>query len=57
MSDRTKYEIARELGFADRIKVDNGVYDYGDITTRQAGLIVRGLIQKAEELMARQMER
>lgn len=57
VSDRTKYEIARELGFADRIKVDNGVYDYGDITTRQAGLIVRGLIQKAEELMARQMER
>ncbi|HHY98095.1 MAG TPA: small, acid-soluble spore protein, alpha/beta type [Firmicutes bacterium] len=57
VSDKTKYEIARELGFADRIKVDNGVYDYGDITTRQAGLIVRGLIQKAEELMARQMER
>ncbi|HHY47771.1 MAG TPA: small, acid-soluble spore protein, alpha/beta type [Firmicutes bacterium] len=57
VSDKTKYEIARELGFADRIKVDNGVYDYGDITTRQAGLIVRGLIQKAEELMARQAGR
>ncbi|MGE5573935.1 MAG: small, acid-soluble spore protein, alpha/beta type [Bacillota bacterium] len=57
VSDEVKYEIARELGFADRINVDNGVYDYGNITTREAGLIVRGLIQKAEELMARQTGR
>lgn len=57
VSDEVKYEIARELGFADKINVDNGVYDYGDITTREAGLIVRGLIQKAEELMARQTRR
>jgi Small, acid-soluble spore proteins, alpha/beta type. len=54
VSDEVKYEVARELGFADKINVDNGVYDYGNITTREAGLIVRGLIQKAEELMARQ---
>ncbi|MDI7248258.1 MAG: small, acid-soluble spore protein, alpha/beta type [Bacillota bacterium] len=57
VSDEVKYEIARELGFADKINVDNGVYDYGNITTREAGLIVRGLIQKAEELMARQTGR
>ncbi|HHY33754.1 MAG TPA: small, acid-soluble spore protein, alpha/beta type [Firmicutes bacterium] len=57
VSDEVKYEIARELGFADKIQVDNGVYDYGNITTREAGLIVRGLIQKAEELMARQIGR
>ncbi len=57
VSDRAKYEIARELGFANKINVDNGVYDYGNITTREAGLIVRGLIQKAEELMARQTGR
>jgi len=57
VSDEVKYEIARELGFADKINVDNGVYDYGNITTREAGLIVRGLIQKAEELMARQTRR
>ncbi len=57
VSDEVKYEIAREIGFADKINVDNGVYDYGNITTREAGLIVRGLIQKAEELMARQTGR
>lgn len=53
VSDPVKYEIAKELGFADRIQVNNGSYDYGNITTRQAGLIVRGLIQKAEELLSR----
>lgn len=53
VSDEVKYEIARELGFADRIQVDDGGFDYGNITTRQAGLIVRGLIEKAEQLMAR----
>ncbi len=52
VSDEVKYEIARELGFADKIDVDNGMYDYSNITTREAGLIVRGLIQKAEELMS-----
>ena len=54
VSDQVKYEIAKELGFADRIQVDNGSYDYGNITTREAGLIVRGLIQKAEELLSQQ---
>ncbi len=46
VSDEVKYEIAKELGFADKIDVENGLYDYGNITTREAGLIVRGLIQK-----------
>lgn len=57
VSDEVKYEIARELGFADRINVENGDYDYGDITTRQAGMIVRRLIEKAEQQMAAQMRR
>lgn len=57
VSDEVKYEIARELGFANKINVDNGAYDYGNITTREAGLIVRGLIQKAEELMTQQVRR
>lgn len=52
VSDQVKYEIAKELGFADRIQVENNSYDYGNITTREAGLIVRGLIQKAEELLS-----
>ena len=54
VSDRVKYEIAKELGFADKIQNENGEYDYGNITTREAGLIVRGLVQKAEELLTRQ---
>jgi small acid-soluble spore protein F (minor alpha/beta-type SASP) len=54
VSDQVKYEIAKELGFADRIQVENGNYDYSNITTREAGLIVRGLIQKAQEVLARQ---
>jgi small acid-soluble spore protein F (minor alpha/beta-type SASP) len=54
VSDAVKYEIAKELGFADRIQVEDGSYDYGNITTREAGLIVRGLIKKAEEVLARQ---
>ncbi len=53
VSDQVKYEIAKELGFADRIKVENDNYDYGNLTTRQAGLIVRGLIEKAEQLLSR----
>lgn len=57
VSDEVKYEIAKELGFADKIRVAGGAYDYGDITTREAGLIVRGLIQKAEELMAQRLGR
>jgi small acid-soluble spore protein F (minor alpha/beta-type SASP) len=54
VSDAVKYEIAKELGFADRINVQNGNYDYSNITTREAGLIVRRLLQKAEELMTGQ---
>lgn len=54
VSDQVKYEIAKELGFADRIQVQNDTYDYGNITTREAGLIVRGLLEKAEQLLSRQ---
>mgnify|MGYP001181830992 FL=1 len=57
VSDEVKYEIAKELGFSDKIDVENGLYDYGNITPREAGLIVRGLIQKAEELMSGQLRK
>ncbi|HHV44571.1 MAG TPA: small, acid-soluble spore protein, alpha/beta type [Firmicutes bacterium] len=50
MSERLKYELADELGFLDRVK--NG--DWGEITTRQAGLLVRQAIKRAEEQMAKQ---
>ncbi len=54
VSDRVKYEIAKELGFADRIRREGNYYDYSNLTTREAGLLVRGLIQKAEEMLSRQ---
>jgi len=57
VSDEVKYEIARELGFADKIQVGADGYDYGDITTREAGLIVRTLIEKAQRAMADQLMR
>lgn len=52
MSDRTKYELAEELGFAHKVK--DG--DWGNITTREAGSLVRAAIAKAEEVMARENE-
>ncbi len=50
MSDKTKYELAEELGFAHKVK--DG--DWGNITTREAGLLVREAIKKAESLMTQQ---
>ncbi|MFI5359474.1 MAG: small, acid-soluble spore protein, alpha/beta type [Halanaerobiales bacterium] len=52
MSERTKYELAAELGFAHKVK--DG--DWGNITTREAGSLVKAAIAKAEELMAREKQ-
>lgn len=49
MSDALKYELAQELGFAH--KVQEG--DWGDITAREAGLLVRAAIQRAEQELNR----
>ncbi|MGI6091906.1 MAG: small, acid-soluble spore protein, alpha/beta type [Veillonellaceae bacterium] len=48
MSDKLKYEIAKDLGFSE--KLDDG--DWGDVTTREAGLLVREAIKRAENAMA-----
>jgi len=45
MSEGFKEELAKELGFYDKVK--DG--DWGNITTREAGLLVRRAIEKAEE--------
>lgn len=47
MSDKLKYEIAKDLGFNE--KLDDG--DWGDVTTREAGLLVREAIKRAEKAM------
>lgn len=48
MSDKLKYEIAQDLGFSD--KLEDG--DWGDVTTREAGLLVREAIKRAEKAMS-----
>ncbi|MEG6586801.1 small, acid-soluble spore protein, alpha/beta type [Dendrosporobacter sp. 1207_IL3150] len=48
MSDKLKYEIAKDLGFSE--KLEDG--DWGDVTTREAGLLVREAIKRAEKSMA-----
>ncbi|MFP4016153.1 MAG: small, acid-soluble spore protein, alpha/beta type [Halanaerobiaceae bacterium] len=53
MSDKTKYELAKELGFAHKVK--DG--DWGNITTREAGSLVKAAISKAEEMMAQEDKR
>ncbi|NLJ74271.1 MAG: alpha/beta-type small acid-soluble spore protein [Firmicutes bacterium] len=50
MSDRLKYELAQELGFYHKVK--DG--DWGNITTREAGSLVRAAIRRAEQVLAEQ---
>ncbi len=50
MSDRLKYELAEELGFYDKVK--DG--DWGNITTREAGSLVRAAIERAERMLAKE---
>ncbi len=50
MSDRLKYELADELGFSHKVK--DG--DWGNITTREAGSLVRAAIERAERLMSKE---
>ena len=48
MSKDTMYELAKELGFAH--KVQDG--DWGNITTREAGSLVKAAVEKAQILLA-----
>lgn len=48
MSDRLKYELADELGFYHKVK--DG--DWGNITTREAGSLVRAAILRAQRHLA-----
>lgn len=52
MSEETKYELAKELGIDHKVK--DG--DWGNITTREAGSLVKKAIEKAEESMAEPKE-
>ncbi|MCX7780008.1 MAG: alpha/beta-type small acid-soluble spore protein [Negativicutes bacterium] len=48
MSDKMKYELAHDLGFGE--KVEDG--DWGDVTTKEVGMMVREAIKRAEKSMA-----
>ncbi|NLM25482.1 MAG: small, acid-soluble spore protein, alpha/beta type [Firmicutes bacterium] len=50
MSDKFKYELAKELGFYQKVK--DG--DWGNITTREAGNLVKAAILRAEKMLAEQ---
>ncbi|MFG6117409.1 small, acid-soluble spore protein, alpha/beta type [Halobacillus sp. MO56] len=50
MSDGMKEEIAKELGFYDKVQKEG----WGGITTRDAGNMVKHAIQKAQEQMIRE---
>lgn len=48
MSEETKYKLAHELGFGE--KVEDGNWD--DVTTGEVGSMVREAIKRGEEAMA-----
>lgn len=46
MSDKLKYEIAKELGVYDTVTRDGG---WGNVSSRNCGNIVKKAIEKAEK--------
>ncbi|GED72057.1 protein SspF [Brevibacillus reuszeri] len=48
MSEEFKMELAKELGFYDKVKAEG----WGAITTRDAGNMVKRAVQMAQEAMA-----
>ncbi|WP_040683499.1 small, acid-soluble spore protein, alpha/beta type [Thermosinus carboxydivorans] len=50
MSDKLKKKLAHDLGFGN--KIEDG--DWGDVTTREVGMMVREAIKRAEQTLAEQ---
>lgn len=53
MSEEFKTELAKDLGFYDKVEKDG----WGGITTRDAGNMVKRAIEVAEQSMADQQNR
>lgn len=53
MSDRLKLELADELGFGDTVRTKG----WGEVTTKQAGSLVRAAIERAEQDRAQREQR
>jgi small acid-soluble spore protein F (minor alpha/beta-type SASP) len=49
MSDQLKYEIAKDLGFYDKVQSEG----WGAVTTKDAGNLVKRAIQMAEQNIAK----
>jgi small acid-soluble spore protein F (minor alpha/beta-type SASP) len=49
MSDRLKFELAHELGVADQVARDG---DFGNVSSRNCGNLVRLAIERAERSLA-----
>ncbi len=54
MSDRLKYELAKELGIDQLLRQNNG--DWGAMPARACGSLVRAAIERAERAMAQQQQ-
>lgn len=50
MSEKTKYELAHDLGFG--AKVEDG--DWSDVTTGEVGSMVREAIKRGEDAMTKE---
>lgn len=50
MSEETKYQLAHDLGFGE--KVEDGNWD--DVTTGEVGSMVREAIRRGEEVIAKE---
>lgn len=50
MSDKLKKRLAHDLGFGN--KIEDG--DWGDVTTREVGMMVKEAIKRAEQTLAEQ---
>jgi len=48
MSDRLKFELAKELGVADEVARSG---DFGNVSSRNCGNLVRLAIERAEQSM------
>lgn len=46
MSDRLKFELAKELGVADEVARDG---DFGNVSSRNCGKLVKLAIERAEK--------
>lgn len=53
MSDKVKNKLAHDLGFGE--KIEDG--DWGDVTTKEVGMMVREARKRGEQALAKEPKR